>query len=118
VAEPRLRAAWGRDLPPHETFVLGGNEGFPGLHRFELRGDREAVASLQTMFRMADQVHLRLLLAAGRIGTGGPLLGDEDWRAGIRVGVGVETPIGPIYFESGRGSRGRKASLVRIGRWF
>jgi outer membrane translocation and assembly module TamA len=63
-------------------------------------------------------VNLRWLVAAGRIGSGGPLLDREHWRAGMRVGVGVETPIGPIHLETGWGSRGRKAGLVRIGRWF
>ncbi|MDZ4675181.1 MAG: patatin-like phospholipase family protein, partial [Gemmatimonadota bacterium] len=118
VVEPRLRAAWGRDLPPHHSFVLGGNEGFPGLQRYELRGDREAVVSVQSTYRVAGPLDLRLQVAAGRIASGGSLLGDLDWRAGARVGVGVETPIGPIHFETGWGSGGRKASLVRIGRWF
>lgn len=118
VMEPRLRAAWGRDLPAHQGFVLGGDEGFPGLQRYELRGDREVAATLQTTFRVAGPLDLRLLVAAGRIATGGSLLEGEDWRTGARVGVGVETPIGPIHFETGWGTGGRKASLVRIGRWF
>lgn len=118
VVEPRLRAAWGQDLPPHQRLVLGGNDGFPGLQRYEVRGDREAVASVQSSFRVAGPLDLRFQVAAGRMASGGPLLNDLDWRSGARLGVGVETPIGPIYFETGWGSGGRKASLVRIGRWF
>ncbi|MCL4865741.1 MAG: hypothetical protein KJZ47_07590, partial [Gemmatimonadales bacterium] len=81
-------------------------------------GPRAPPATLQTTFRVAGPLDLRLLVAAGRIATGGSLLEGEDWRTGARVGVGVETPIGPIHFETGWGTGGRKASLVRIGRWF
>lgn len=118
VLEPRLRAAWGRDLPPHQSFLLGGDDGFPGLQRHELRGDREAMASLQAIYRLIGPLDLRFQVAAGRIATGGSLLDNRDWRTGARLGVGVETPIGPIHFETGWGTGGRKASLVRIGRWF
>lgn len=118
VLQPRVRAAWGRDLPPHRTFVLGGNDGFPGLQRYELRGDREAVASLQAALRVAGPLSLRLLLATGRIAAGGSLFTSGDWLSGLRAGVGVETPIGPIHFEHGWGSGGREANWVRIGRWF
>lgn len=118
LVEPRLRVAWGRDLPVHRTFVLGGDEGFPGLHRYELRGDREVLVSMQSAYRLSGPLSVRLLLAAGRIATGGPLLDGDDWRAGVRTGLGVETPIGPIHFEQGWSSGGRRTGWVRIGRWF
>lgn len=118
VAEPRLRAAWGRDLPVHRTFVFGGDEGFPGWHRQELRGDREVLISLQSSYRLTGSVSARLLVASGRSATGGPLVDDDRWLAGVRVGLGVESPLGPIHVEQGWGSDGRKASWVRVGRWF
>lgn len=116
--EPRIRFGWGRDLPVHREFLLGGDDGFPGLHRYELRGDREAVFSLQTTYRVAGPVMLRLLVATGRVTTGGALLAAPGWRSGIRPGVGLDTPIGPIHLEHGWGSGGRRTSWVRIGRWF
>lgn len=118
VLEPRLRLAWGRDLPIHRTFAFGGDDGFPGQSRYELRGDREALLSIQTAYRVSGPASLRLLVAGGRSATGGPLLGGDGWRAGLRAGVGVETPIGPIHFEHGWNSDDRWASWVRIGRWF
>ena len=41
--EPRLRLGWGERLPLQATFPLGGEDGFPGLHLGERRGDREVV---------------------------------------------------------------------------
>ncbi len=118
VVEPRVRVAWGRDLPVHRTFVFGGDDGFPGLNRHELRGDREVLFSIQSAYRFAGPVSARLLVAAGRIATGGPLFDDDRWQSGLRTGIGVETPIGPIHFEYGWGSDGRRAGWARIGRWF
>ena len=118
VVEPRLRAAWGRDLPVHRTFVFGGDDGFPGLNRHELRGDREVLASLQSSYHLDGPVSVRLLLAGGRTARGGPLIADDGWLAGVRAGLGVDSPLGPIHFEYGWGSGRRRAAWVRIGRWF
>lgn len=118
VVEPRLRAAWGRDLPVHRQFVFGGDDGFPGLNRYELRGDREVGASIQSVFRLVGPATVRLLMASGRVDQGGGLVTRDGWRAGARVGFGVESPIGPIQFEQGWSSHGRRANWVRIGRWF
>lgn len=118
LIEPRVRLAWGRDLPIHRTFVLGGDDGFPGLNRYERRGDREAVVSLQAAYRVSGPASIRLLAAAGRSAAGGPLLGQDGWLAGLRAGIGVDTPIGPIHFEHGWNSEGRWASWARMGRWF
>jgi NTE family protein len=118
LVEPRVRVAWGRDLPVHRTFVFGGDDGFPGLNRYELRGDREVLFAIQSAYRFTGPLSARLLVAAGRIATGGPLFDDDRWRSGLRTGIGVETPIGPIHFEYGWGSDGRRAGWARIGRWF
>ena len=40
------------------------------------------------------------------------------WTAGVRAGVGAETPVGPVRFEYGVALRGRDALFVRLGRWF
>lgn len=118
LVEPRVRVAWGRDLPVHRTFVFGGDDGFPGLNRYELRGDREVLFAVQSAYRLTGPLSARLLLAAGRIATGGPLFDDDRWRSGLRAGLGVDTPIGPIHFEYGWGSDGRRAGWARIGRWY
>ena len=48
---------------------------------------------------------------AGRTAVGGALLGDDGWVGGARVGIGAETPVGPVRFEYGYSTEDR-------GRWW
>lgn len=116
--EPEVRLGVGRRLPVHTTFELGGEDGFPGLHIGERRGDREVFARLQGAWQLRGPVALRLLIAAGRSASGGPLFQREDWLAGTRLGIGATTPIGPVAFEYGFASNSRRAAFIRVGRWF
>lgn len=115
---PRASVGWGEFLPLQQQFPLGGSDGFPGLAVEEIRGDREVFGGLQTAFAVHPPFSIRLLLAAGRIANGGPLFWSQDWLAGARVGIGLDTPIGPVQFEYGVASNGRDQLFVRIGRWF
>jgi NTE family protein len=114
---PRLRFGWGEDLPLQSSFQLGGEDGFPGLHIGERRGDRELLVDLLVTYPLKGPFVGRLELAAGRAAVGGPVFGDGGWRAGGRIGVGAETPVGPVRFEYGM-SADRDAFFVRLGRWF
>ncbi len=119
---PRLRAGWGRDLPVHQTFTLGGQEGFAGVQMLEQRGDRELYASLLLRWPIVRQLHARLEPMAGVTGVGdfldgpGPL--DGTILVGVRAGIDLETPIGPIRIEEGFNNQGRRQALVRVGLWF
>ena len=115
---PRLRLGWGDGLPLQLSFPLGDNDGFPGLHIGERRGDREAMASVLLATPIKGPLLARLELAGGRTSSGGPFLDSSGWVAGIRGGVGVETPFGPVRIEYGFATRGREALFVRLGRWF
>jgi NTE family protein len=115
---PRLRLGWGDRLPLQLRLPLGGNDGFPGLHTGERRGDREAMASVLLATPIKGPLLARLELAGGRTSSGGPFLNSSGWVAGIRGGVGVETPFGPVRIEYGFATRGREALFVRLGRWF
>ncbi|HEX3234858.1 MAG TPA: patatin-like phospholipase family protein [Gemmatimonadales bacterium] len=115
---PRLRLGWGEDLPLQAGFPLGGSDGFPGLHIGERRGDREAMLSLLFSFPLKGPLIGRVELAGGRTATGGSLFGAEGWVGGARVGVGAETPLGPLRLEYGRATGDRDALFVRLGRWF
>lgn len=114
---PRIRIGWGRTLPPHLTFPLGGSDGFPGLHIGELRGDREVFLSLHVARPVLGPLSIQIEGAIGRVANGGPLL-EDDWRTGIRAGIGAATPVGPVRFEYGIADGGREAVFVRLGRWF
>jgi NTE family protein len=113
---PGLRLNWGDDLPLQRTFALGGDQGFPGLHLGERRGSREASASLRLGYAIARPIELRLLLAGGRTWSAGTL--GDDWLGGARLGLGTETPIGPVDLAYGVATNGRGAMYIRIGAWF
>jgi NTE family protein len=115
---PRLRLGWGQELPLQLRFPLGGDDGFPGLHIGERRGDREAMVSVMLATAVKGLLLARVELATGRSSSGGPFFNSKGWLAGIRGGVGAETPVGPIRIEYSFATRGREALFVRLGRWF
>jgi hypothetical protein len=115
---PRLRLGWGDDLPLQATFPLGGEDGFPGLHIGERRGDREVMAGATLTFPLKGPLQGRLELATGRTAFGGGLLDGNGWVGGVRAGVGAETPVGPVRFEYGYSTEDRGAVMVRLGSWF
>jgi NTE family protein len=115
---PRIRLAWGDGLPLQARFPLGGDDGFPGLHIGERRGDREAMLGVMFTFPLRGPLLARLELATGRTSRGGAILSDGGWVGGVRAGLGAETPVGPVRFEYGYSTEERGALLVRLGRWF
>jgi predicted acylesterase/phospholipase RssA len=129
TVRPRARFAWGQQLPLQLTFPLGGNDGFAGLRRDELRGERELFAAMLLAYRITGPLLVRAELMAGEIayrpyvGRGLTLpttmvLPLPDRLFGARAGFGLETPVGPVRVEYGLNSRGRHSSFIRLGRWF
>jgi NTE family protein len=115
---PRLRLGWGDGIPLQLGFPLGGEDGFPGYHIGERRGDREAMGSLLFIVPIKGPLLGRLQLAVGGTDASSPRFAGGGWVAGVRAGVGAETPVGPVRFEYGVGLHGRNAFVVRLGRWF
>ncbi len=115
---PRVIVGWGQDLPLESQFPLGGDDGFPGLHLTERRGQREALLEMGAARPIRGILFARVTAVVGRSAAGGSLLGSDGWLAGVRAGLGVDTPLGPVRAEYGRNTEGRGALLVRVGRWF
>jgi NTE family protein len=115
---PRLRLGWGDGLPLQLGFPLGGDDGFPGYHLGERRGDREAMVSLLFTLPLRGPLLARLEVAGGGTDARSGRFAGGGWTAGARIGVGAETPVGPVRFEYGEALRGRRALFVRLGRWF
>ncbi|MEZ4379373.1 MAG: hypothetical protein R3B35_13935, partial [Gemmatimonadales bacterium] len=138
--EPRVRLGVGHDLPANMVFTLGGADGFPGLHLGERPGDNEALVSLTLTRPLIGPIRLRIGGAWGRTAfgetsfltpngdvrpdrilpgayTAGRWFGPEGWLVGARVGVGSDTPIGPVRLEYGVNDAGRKVVFLRVGRW-
>jgi hypothetical protein len=114
---PRIRLGWGEDLPIQQAFPLGGEDGFPGLHLGERRGDREAMLGLMLTAPVKGPLLARVEVAGGRTAEGGALLGEDGWVGGIRAGLGADTPVGPVRFEYGYSTKDRGAVFVRLGEW-
>jgi hypothetical protein len=115
---PRARLGWGEGLPIQLGFPLGGDEGFPGYHLAERRGEREAMVGVLVTVPMRGPLVARLELATGGTDATASRFTDGGWTAGARIGLGAETPVGPVRFEYGLALRGRDALFVRLGRWF
>jgi predicted acylesterase/phospholipase RssA len=119
---PRIRAGYGHELPIHQTFTLGGLDGFAGLRLLEQRGDRELFGSLLLRWPLWRALHARLEPMVGVTGVGeffgGPGALDGTLLAGARVGVDLDTPIGPIRIEEGFNNQDRRQALIRVGLWF
>ena len=115
---PRLRLGYGEGLPLQLGFALGGDDGFPGYHIGERRGDREAMLGLLFTVPVKGPLLALLELAGGNTDSGSPRFPGGGWTAGVRAGLGAETPVGPVRFEYGVALRGRDAVFVRLGRWF
>jgi NTE family protein len=114
---PRARLGWGEQLPLQSTFPLGGDDGFPGLHIGERRGDREAMVGVMFTVPIRRPLLGRIEFAGGRTALGGGFL-EGDWVGGVRGGIGADTPVGPVRFEYGYSTENRGALLLRLGRWF
>jgi len=115
---PRIRLGWGSGLPLQLGFPLGGDDGFPGYHLGERRGDREAMLGVLFTVPLKGPLLARLELAGGGTDAESSRFTGGGWTAGVRAGVGAETPVGPVRFEYGVALRGRDALFVRLGRWF
>lgn len=124
VLRPRVRFGWGSDgTPLQSTFPLGGDEGFPGLRLTEQRGFQELLFGLSALHPVAGPVAVRIEGMVGAVGSGAGFLRrgasyDGEWLEGVRGGLQIRTPIGPVRLEEGVNSRGDWSGFVRTGTWF
>jgi predicted acylesterase/phospholipase RssA len=113
---PYFRFGRGWNPPLHLRAPFGGGDGFPGLHVDEGRGDGEVLGGLRVDQSVAGPLRLRLDLAAGMVKNPGLSLPDEEWILGLRGGIGLDTPLGPIDVGYGVTNTGRGALHVVAGR--
>ena len=94
---------------------LGGSDGFPGpAHRrapWRPRGDARACCFRRRSRDRCSRVSSWPPVVRGRRSVSD----SEGWVAGVRAGIGAETPLGPVRFEYGLATRGRDALFVRLG---
>ena len=138
LVEEVVRAGTGRDLSTWTAFTLGGTDGFPGLDIGERPGDNELFTAVTLSRHFLGPLSLRLTGAVGRaayhrtsfrelddpagqLAPGyfipGTFLGRGGWLLGGRIGIGSDTPLGPIRVEWGTNDLGRSEVFLRVGRW-
>ncbi len=115
---PRARYGAGESLPFQHQFVLGGVDGFAGLHIGEERSQRELSGSIVLLYPLAGQLFARIEPMLGATGGNDGLGPSGPLRSGVRAGLNLVTGLGPIRVEYGVSTGGRDALLVRLGRWF
>jgi hypothetical protein len=124
---PRVRAAWGDDVPLQHTFSFGGADGFAGLINGSRRGTQEALGALAVSHALFGPIRLRAEIMTGATGSGRGFLRrhddplrpyDGEIITGLRTGVEMRTAVGDVRIEYGLNSNKQNAAFVRVGKWF
>ena len=113
---PQVRLGWGDRLPLMKKFKLGGPLGFPGLQLGEGLADSQALFRLGASHALAGPMRVTAELAAAAHRS--HLSPGRAWLGGARLGLLLETVVGPAAIEYGRTNDGRGAWLIRLGKWF
>ncbi|MEI6740310.1 MAG: patatin-like phospholipase family protein, partial [Gemmatimonadaceae bacterium] len=113
--QPQLRLGWANSgTPMHLRPSLGDKEGFAGMRINSGLGGREAMASLDAGYALAGPLRLQVTGMAGQTwNMNGQRTFSQALVTGVRAGVGLDTPIGPIRIQYGRNSLQQRAWFVR-----
>jgi hypothetical protein len=117
---PSVRVGVGHNLPLHETFALGGYSGFPGFRIFEQRSSVENITSWLLKYQLSGPLFLTIESSGAVIAQEDPLTGvymPEEVIGGERIGIEIETPVGPVRLGYGHNTIGRKQATFSIGSW-
>jgi NTE family protein len=119
---PSVRFGFGNELPEQETFSLGGDNGFAGYRRFEVRGTFENNTTFMLKYALVGPVSLTLSSEDGVIVDADTARANitkppERFVDGNRYGIEIETPLGPMRVEVGHNTAGRQQATFSIGSW-
>jgi predicted acylesterase/phospholipase RssA len=113
------RAVWGdREQPLVDATTLGGDGGMAGLPIYARRGRTELSAALDVGRALVGPITVQTTLMGGQVSADERRPVDGARIAGVRLGVGASTPVGPVRVQYGTNTDGRRAWYVRFGRWF
>jgi predicted acylesterase/phospholipase RssA len=123
IVQPRGGLGWGQQLPLAAQFVLGGEEGFPGLRTGERRGDRADFGSVAFLKRLFGPVYARCEVGGGQSSFAAAVpFADTTARGasgrvnGVESGFATDTPLGQFYIGVGAASNGRQVFKLRLGK--
>ncbi|MCX6121115.1 MAG: BamA/TamA family outer membrane protein [Ignavibacteriales bacterium] len=93
-------------LPISEEFSLGGQENFFGFREDNARGKQLMVASLEYQYKLPFSIffdtYFKTRYDLGAVWSKTQEMRLEDFKHGIGITLGLDTPIGPADFSLGR----------------
>ena len=102
-------------ISEYNQFRVGGQDTIRGYREDQFRGTRMALLSAEYRFPIVSKVTGALFVDYG--GAWGSGFMPEDMHGSIGVGLGLNTPIGPLRLDYGRGSQGGRVHF-RVGGTF
>ena len=102
-------------MSEYSQFRVGGQDTIRGYREDQFRGTRMALLSAEYRFPIVSKVTGALFADYGGAWSSGFM--PENLHASVGVGLGLNTPIGPLRFDYGRGSQGGRVHF-RVGGTF
>lgn len=102
-------------ISEYSQFRVGGQDTIRGYREDQFRGTRMALASLEYRFPIVSKVTGALFTDYGGAWTSGFM--PEHLHGSVGIGLGLNTPIGPLRLDYGRGSQGGRVHF-RVGGTF
>ena len=102
-------------ISEYNQFRVGGQDTIRGYREDQFRGNRMALASLEYRFPIVAKVTGAIFTDYGGAWDSGFV--PENMHASIGIGLGLNTPIGPLRLDYGRGSQGGRVHF-RVGGTF
>ena len=94
------------DLTEFNQFRIGGQSTLRGYRDDQFRGSRMFTATLEYRFPMANKVQGILFTDWGSAWSNGFIPKHEQIFGSVGVGVALNTPLGPLRLDYGRGKQG------------
>ena len=92
------------DLTEFNEFRLGGQGSLRGYRDDQFRGSRMLLGSIEYRFPLAKKIQGALFTDFGGVWDTG--FRPRNFKASIGIGVALNTPMGPLRLDYGRGSQG------------
>jgi predicted acylesterase/phospholipase RssA len=105
------------EAPYSAWFLLGGTDGFPGLNVGESIGTWAASYMLDGAHHLYGPLNTQVTAMTGTVSRNASRAFGGEWLFGARLGIGADSPIGPVRLQYGFSTNGRRQWFARIGRW-